>query len=102
MRQQLEELKTRALGDLGNIGDVKGLEAWRVLYLGKKSQLTAALRGLAALPIDERKTVGALANQVKALLEAGSQQKGQELRDTQLSAAARKGAIDVTLPGRPY
>jgi phenylalanyl-tRNA synthetase alpha chain len=100
MLQQLDELKSKALRELGDIGDVARLESWRVRYLGKKSELTGVLRNLAALPLEERKTVGARANQVRIDLEDGLQQKSQTLREIQLSASAEGELIDITLPGR--
>jgi phenylalanyl-tRNA synthetase alpha chain len=101
MLQQLEEIKSSALKQLDSIDNVKDLESWRVHYLGKKSPLTQILRNLATLPIDERKAVGAAANQLKTLLEDSASQKGQALSEAQLTAAARKEAIDISLPGRP-
>jgi phenylalanyl-tRNA synthetase alpha chain len=99
MLQQLEELKVNALQDLEGISDVKGLEAWRVRYLGKKSELTKVLRGLGALSLEERKTVGARANEIKSSLEDSLKQKGEALQGVRL-AAVKKEAVDITLPGR--
>jgi len=102
MQQKVEELKSNALQQLDDINDVKELEAWRVHYLGKKSPLTGILRGLATLPLEERKAVGALANQIKNLLEDNLKQKEQSLRETRLTTDTAKEATDITLPGRPY
>jgi phenylalanyl-tRNA synthetase alpha chain len=101
MLDQLNELKSSALKELGAVGQTKELEAWRVRYLGKKSQLTAILRGLTKLPIEERKQVGALANRVKAQFEESLEQKGQLLKQASLAGVGGEG-IDITLPGRPY
>ena len=102
MLKQLEELKSKALHELEETRDARGLEAWRVHYLGKKGPLTAILRSLATLPLDERKAVGREANQVKNLLEESLEQKEQSLRERQLAAGASKEAVDITLPGRPF
>jgi phenylalanyl-tRNA synthetase alpha chain len=102
MRAQLEELKSKAIQELDSLGNAKDMESWRVHYLGKKSALTSMLRGLATLPIEERKTAGARANQIKAELESSLQQKEQALREAQLSASAQQEMVDVTLPGRPW
>jgi phenylalanyl-tRNA synthetase alpha chain len=101
MLKQLEELKSSALKELEGISQVKDLEAWRVRYLGKKSQLTTILRSLSKLPIEERKKAGALANQIKASLEESLEQKRQALKLAKLATAGEE-AIDITLPGRPY
>ncbi len=98
--KQLEELKAGALAELAAIKSTAGLEAWRVSYLGKKSQLTAVLRRLSALPIALRKEVGGRANEVKASLAYGLKQKEQALLKVQLKSLAGEGAIDITLPGR--
>ena len=102
MLQQLEDLKLNALRELGSITNITELESWRVRYLGKKSELTKVLRRLATLPLDERKAVGAYANEVKAHLEDSLRQKGQVLRKAQLAVSTEKEAIDITLPGRPF
>jgi phenylalanyl-tRNA synthetase alpha chain len=102
MIKQIEELKTEAIKELGGIKTVKDLEAWRVHYLGKKSPLTGILRSLGALSIEEKKAVGAAANQLKNLLEGSAAEKGQLLRDAELKTESQKESIDISLPGRPY
>jgi len=102
MLKQLEEIKAKALQELEAVGNLKELESWRVRYLGKKSELTVILRGLGTLSLDQKKEVGAAANKVKTGLEGSLSQKEQVLREVRLAATAEKGAIDITLPGRPY
>ena len=102
MLQQLEELKLKALQELENIGDIRDIESWRIQYLGKKSPLTMILRSLATRPLDERKSVGARANQVKSDLESSFQQKELALREVRMATDTKREAIDITLPGRPF
>ena len=101
MLSQLKELQLNALKELDRINTTEELEPWRICYLGKKSELTGTLRSLATLPLNERKAVGAGANEVKANLENSLEQKRQVLRDIQLATSAMEEHIDVTLPGRP-
>ena len=101
MLKRLGEVKSRAIDELGLLSDLKDVEAWRVRYLGKKGTVTQILRGLAALPLEERKAVGASANEVKDALEAALSQKKESLKEIELAAALERGRIDVTLPGRP-
>ena len=101
MSEQPEQLKTKALKELDGIDGISELEQWRVRYLGRKGELTLILRGLAGLPPEERKALGAQANQVKASLEDALKQKEQALNEAQLAAAKRE-TIDITLPGRPF
>ncbi len=97
---QVEELEARALAELGQVADAKALEEWRVRYLGRKGALTEVLRGLGSLPPEERRAIGAKANQTKAKLEAAFDQATANI--TAKAAAAPAQAIDVTLPGCPF
>jgi phenylalanyl-tRNA synthetase alpha chain len=101
MSQRPEQLELKARKELEGITSLNELESWRVRYLGRKGELTMILRGLAELPPEERKIVGARANQAKNNLEDSLKQKEQALREAQL-VSARKEAIDITLPGRPF
>jgi phenylalanyl-tRNA synthetase alpha chain len=100
MISELEQLISSALMELEAITRDKELEAWRVRYLGKKSQLTDVLRGLAGLPMEERKRVGALANRIKVELDNSYTQKTQLLREDHLVSAVGAESLDITLPGR--
>ena len=101
MLQKLAEIKSKAIDELGGISDLKELEAWRVRYLGKKSELTQILRGVASLPLEERKAVGTSANELKALLEQALAQKRAALKEEELAKSIERRRIDMTLPGRP-
>jgi phenylalanyl-tRNA synthetase alpha chain len=102
MLDKIEAIKKGALQELDGISNVKDMETWRVQYLGKKSPLTQILRSLGTLSIEEKKEVGAAANRLKALLEESAARKGQSLRDSELTKAAKGEAFDISLPGRPY
>ena len=101
MLKELEELKTRAVSELDGIDNLGDLEKWRVRYLGRKGSLTTVLRGLGALSVDERRTVGAVANDLKATLESRLQQKQDALKSQDLVDTIEQTRIDVTLPGYP-
>lgn len=99
--KDIEELRHKAEEELSNIADLKGLEEWRVRYLGKKSHLSQVLRCLTALPLEERRTVGAQANETKTALEASLKQRVKSLKEAQLALLAEQDRLDITLPGRP-
>ena len=95
---QLEELVSRAFNELDRASNLKELEAWRVRHLGRKSSLIQVLRSLAALPLEERRVVGARANEVKEAFEAKlAEKKGTVEQD--LALTLRRESLDVTLPG---
>ncbi|MBI4286297.1 MAG: phenylalanine--tRNA ligase subunit alpha [Chloroflexi bacterium] len=101
MLAELEKLKTEALKELAAAEDAARLEAWRVRYLGKKSELTRILRGLAALSLEERKAVGASANELKAEIEQSLAERQKALVQAQTERLHRAAEeFDITLPGR--
>jgi phenylalanyl-tRNA synthetase alpha chain len=101
MLSQVDEVASSAHADLQKVTRLAELEAWRVRYLGRKSKLINILRSLAALPVDERRDVGARANQVKNQLEQSLAQKKDEL-DRSVNLSLQKESIDISLPGRSY
>ena len=98
---RVEEVKARALQELQEAESLERLEEWRIAYLGRSGALTGILRGLGSLPSDDRRRVGAAANQAKRLLEESLAGRQQALSEARLSTAVREEAIDVTLPGWP-
>jgi len=103
MLQKLTEINSIAIDELRSLSDLKGLESWRVRYLGKKSELTQLLRGVASLSIDNRKVMGASANELRATLERQYSEKKDALKERAFQdiEMAAKGKKDVSLPGRP-
>ena len=99
--RNLEELQSRALRELETTSGSDALERWRVAYLGRRGELTQVLRGLGALAPEERRSLGAEANGVKAALEDGLASAQEALKEAELKAIAETGRIDVTMPGRP-
>ena len=97
----LDDVEENALRELASSEAEAQLEEWRIRYLGRNGQLTAILRGLGSLPPEERRTVGAAANQAKSRLEEALAQRRGELRDAQQTSRAEAELIDVTLPGWP-
>lgn len=101
LEQQLEELHIQALDELKTVDEPGKLELWRVRYLGKKSSLTQILRSLAALPLEERRKVGARANEVKRTLKSRLIEMKRVVEGVHLISSLQQERLDVTLPGKP-
>ena len=98
----ISQLESDALKALQAASDPDELEAWRLEYLGRKDgRLTTLLRSLSTLPIEERKTVGSAANELKGRLEAAFEQRQGEIENARLEHVMTSERIDVTLPGPP-
>jgi len=98
MLNQVEELASKALDELAKVTDVNELEAWRIRYLGRKGNLTQILRSLATVSLDERREIGARANELKKSLETAFEEKKASLESDSVLITGRE-ALDVTLPG---
>ena len=76
------------------------LENAKARFLGKAGRITEQLKGLAALPPDEKKARGALINAAKQQIEAALGVARDALAQAELQVQLRAQALDVTLPGR--
>jgi phenylalanyl-tRNA synthetase alpha chain len=102
LTRDLETLQEEALASVAAAPDVAALDALEADVLGKKGRLTGVLRGIGALPAEDRPKVGAIANTVRAVIEAALAERGTALRGSELEARLAAEAIDVTTPGRPF
>jgi phenylalanyl-tRNA synthetase alpha chain len=98
---ELAQLRTEAESAIGAAGSAAELEELRVRYLGRKSELTAALRSIGELPPEQRGAVGKQANDVRRALEALLERRTGELEAEELDRRLAQDRIDVTLPGDP-
>jgi phenylalanyl-tRNA synthetase alpha chain len=101
MLDQLTQVEEEARTALEAVEDSDALTDWHRRYLGKKGTLTHMLRSVGDLPREDRPTFGRAANEAKIGLEAAYQAQEQALRRAELEHELEKGALDVTLPGRP-
>jgi phenylalanyl-tRNA synthetase alpha chain len=101
MVERIESLRDEALAAIAVAPDLSALEELRVRYLGRKSELTSILRGIAELDPAERGAVGAVANAARKALESELESRAAELEAGELDRVLYEQAIDVTLPGAP-
>jgi phenylalanyl-tRNA synthetase alpha chain len=100
-QQRIAAIATEASAAIAGAADAATLEEARVRYLGRKSALTAILRGVGELPPDERGPVGAAANRARAELEDALAARRSEIEGAELERDLSRDSIDVTLPGLP-
>ncbi len=101
MKEQLAKIEREALEAITGAGDSATLDELRVKYLGKKGELTAVLKQMGKLSPEERPAMGALANEVRSVLEETIELTAQKLAAAALEARLKAEAIDVTVPGAP-
>ena len=99
MKEQLNEIRQKAISRLENSDTLAALEELRLQFLGKKGEVTALLKQMGKLSPEERPVMGQLANQVRADIEGMLAERKQELEAHALDAKLKAEALDVTIPG---
>ncbi len=97
---QIDELLAQANSQVEGAADLASLDAVRVEYLGKKGKLTALLKGLSALPVEEKKSAGQRINEAKRELQGTLETRLKSLEVELLNQRLESESVDVTLPGR--
>jgi phenylalanyl-tRNA synthetase alpha chain len=96
MSQDLDQLAQEATARIAGAGDEHELDELRVRYLGRKSQLRAAIGQIGHLPAADRPAAGAAASRAEKTIQAAVDGRLAALEDNKASHA-----VDLTLPGRP-
>jgi len=100
MLKRLEALKTKALAELEGIQDEEELKTWKVMYLGRSTELGEIMTEMRSLSSEERPQVGRRANEVKQAMQAAFEERRAEIHERALTRSLQEKRIDVTLPGR--
>lgn len=85
---------------LSGVDNSESLEVLKASYLGKNGAITEALKGLAALPVEQRREAGAYINQLKKQVEDLIGHRREAFKRSDLEKRLSAEALDVTLPGR--
>ncbi|WKY45849.1 phenylalanine--tRNA ligase subunit alpha [Eubacteriaceae bacterium ES2] len=99
MKDQLKEIQDRFLKQVQNVKDLKDLDAIRVQFLGKKGELTAALKGMGKLTAEERPKIGKIANEVRESIENSLTAQKEKFEKIKIEAQLSMETLDVSLPG---
>ena len=75
----INKIITKAQKDVANANDLKDLDDVRVLYLGKKGELTSLLKGVSKLPKEDRPVMGDAINQAKVEIQQLIENRKDEL-----------------------
>ena len=102
MTDDLASLQAETEAALAAAADLRALDAVRVGVMGKSGSLTALLKGLGAVPADQRKERGAALNRLKTAIEAAIDARRAVLDAAALDARLAAERMDVTLPPRPF
>lgn len=92
-------MQDEAQAEIHAADDLRALQDVRVRWLGKKGRITSELKGLGALPPDERREAGQRINAVKQWVQEAIDARKAELERADLARRLAAEHVDVTLPG---
>jgi phenylalanyl-tRNA synthetase alpha chain len=99
MREQLEEIRSRALAELGEGATEAQIENVRVRVLGRTGELTEIMRRMREVPNEERPVIGRLINELKGEVESRITVLSETLKRAEMERSLGAARLDVTLPG---
>lgn len=100
MSLDLSTLIDSATAAITNASDLSALDDVRVEFLGKKGKLTAQLKAIGQLPVEEKPAAGKLINVAKNEIQSRLDQRREALESSELDRRLSDDRIDFTLPGR--
>lgn len=96
----LHTLVAQLQTEVARAQDAAAVEALRVQYLGKKSQLSDLSKRMGQLGEEERRAFGAELNAAREAITGSLNDRKNVLAEAALSARLLAEQVDVTLPGR--
>lgn len=100
MKERLEKLLDRALGELKGADTTGSVSDIKARYLGRKGELASFFKELGTLGPDEKRSAGEAINSIKERLIAELDSKLSEIEARLKAERLSTERLDVTLPGR--
>lgn len=99
--ENLEQIKSEIIAQINAAADLKALDDVRVGAMGKKGRITELMKGLGALPLEEKIALGKSLNVIKNEIEGALEAQKKVLEERALNEKLTQEKIDITLPIRP-
>ena len=96
----MDSLAASALEEIARCTTTAEADILRIRLLGKKGELTAALRGMKDIPEDQRPEFGKKVNEVRDLLTDALDNKMFTLTHDEKDTRLKAEHVDITLPGK--
>ncbi len=98
MKEKLQQILDNAISEIEKSSSIQDLDEVKLKYLSRKGELNSIKKNLKDLSDEEKRVVGALANNVFNQLEQLLTSKGEELYKIELNKKLSEEKIDITLP----
>lgn len=100
MDEKVKKFVSEAKKSIESAMNLPDLEEIRVKYLGKKGEITQALRSLGEYSEDERPIVGRFLNEARETVREMIEARRGEISSIDLENKLKAEEIDITLPGK--
>lgn len=100
MINKLNEILLNAKKEINTIETMHTLNEIRSFYMGKKSPLSEIMKQMATFSIEQKKEIGAYANNVKNEIENLINIQRKEIEQKIINQKLESEKIDVTMPGK--
>ena len=94
--EKLKSIEKSAIKEILEINSLEGLENSRVKYLGRKGELTAAIKSIKNVAKKDKPKAGQFINEMKKKIGSLLDEKEQGLREKEMTSLENH---DITLPG---
>ena len=98
MKEKIESIKTQMLEELSNVDDIRVLNDLKVKYQGKKGLITEATSLIKEVPVDQKKEIGMLINDLRTSFDERYSEIESKLNEKLLNEKLSKEEIDISLP----
>lgn len=99
MKEQLQSLRSEALQSIQKASDLQSLDDLEKSLLGKKGALTALLKGIKDLSVEEKQILGKMTNDLKKEFSVALEERKLALKDSQYDDLGKE-FFDTSLPGK--
>lgn len=100
MKKQLEKIYNDAQADIEKAVNSADIEEIKLKYLSRKGELNSIKKNLKDLSDEDKRVVGAFANEIAQKLETSIKDKFDTIYRKELDEKLKKEKIDITLAGK--
>lgn len=100
MKQQLEKIYNDASSDIEKAKSTDDIEEIKLKYLSRKGEFNSIKKNLKDLSDEDKRIVGAFANEITQKLENSLNEKFEMIYRKELDEKLQKEKIDITLTGK--
>ncbi len=100
MEEELKKIQQEAVEKFQNVLDKKMLADLKVYFLGKSGRLTAVLKGMRDVPNQDKPRLGAMVNEVRALVEKMVFDAEEKFAQKELEEKLQNEKVDISLPSK--